>query len=1161
MKTEASPQISKVISKWPLASSLLSIGFGAVILASWAFRVPMLRTFIPGQVGIKANTGACFLLLGIALWLANTGSGRRWFSRWATYALAALVAIVGLISYFEYRFHWDAGIDQILFSAGPEDLPGSVGVGLMSPLAAVSFCLLATVIPLLDLRRRWAQSTVQILTACAAIVSMFGILDFVIEPTATYTHIGPPTALVQLLVSFGVMFSRADYGLSALLTSPGSGGKLLRRLVPASIAIPTLIVWLGWKGDLSGHYSTWTGLALTTVASTVLLALVASWTAVATNRAESTQLKASESSRWLAAVVNSSSEAIVGETLEGIISSWNAGAETIYGYSATETIGQPKTMLAPPERHAELEEFLVRIRRGEKIQHQETVRVRKDGQRIHVSLALSPVVDEHGAIIGVSTAARDVTERRRVEQALAASEQRYRSLVTATAQIVWTANARGEADDIPTWREFTGMTVDQVTGSGWLNAVHPEDRKRTEEDWARAWRDRKLYDTEYRIRRHDGDYRSFAVRGVPVTERDGTIREWVGICTDITERKQAEEKLQAERRRFESVLDNLPVMICLLTPDHDIRFANRTFQRVFGESAGRKCYELCFGKDAPCDFCQSYQALNGKAAHDWEVTIPNGRRVHTFDFPFTDTDGSPLILQMHVDITEQKQAEERLQEASRYVRSLIEASPDPLVMISPEGKITDVNEATVKVTGMERARLIGTDFSSYFTEPGKAQEGYRRVFEKGFVTDYPLTIRHQNGKLADVLYNASVYRDSVGKVLGVFAAARDVTALRHASQYARSLIEASVDPLVTISREGKITDVNQATENVTGVNREELIGSDFSNYFTEPEEARRGYEQVFAHGLVRDYPLAIRHISGWLTDVLYNASVFRNPQGEVEGVFAAARDVTDRKRAEEEVRRLNDELEDRVRQRTADLQAANKELEAFTYSVSHDLRAPLRHIGGFSKILTEELGPTLAENPRRQLQRIEEGTRRMGQMIDDLLTLGRVGRRDVNLQITGIKSLVEEVIADLQVDCADRQVEWDVGALPYLECDAALMRLVLQNLLSNALKFTRPRARSVIEVGQIEQNGVPVVYVRDNGVGFSMKYADKLFGVFQRLHRQEDFEGTGIGLATVQRIVHKHGGRIWAEAELGKGATFYFTLQNQVTREVTHQDELKGVPG
>src|SRR5689334_10614868 len=255
--------------------------------------------------------------------------------------------------------------------------------------------------------------------------------------------------------------------------------------------------------------------------------------------------------------------------------------------------------------------------------------------------------------------------------------------------------------------------------------------------------------------------------------------------------------------------------------------------------------------------------------------------------------------------TNQGKLKERLpiddEHTSQYTRSLIEASLDPLVTISPDGKITDVNEATVKVTGVGRDALIGADFSDYFTEPGKAREGYQQVFAKGFVTDYPLTIRHKDGRLTDVLYNASVYKDARGNVLGVFAAARDVTEQKQASQYARSLIEASLDPLVTISPEGKITDVNDATVKVTGTPRDKLVGTDFSDYFTEPEQARQGYQQVFAKGFVTDYPLTIRHRDGRLTDVLYNASVYKDARGNVLGVFAAARDVTAQKRAEAEV--------------------------------------------------------------------------------------------------------------------------------------------------------------------------------------------------------------------------------------------------------------------
>jgi len=237
-----------------------------------------------------------------------------------------------------------------------------------------------------------------------------------------------------------------------------------------------------------------------------------------------------------------------------------------------------------------------------------------------------------------------------------------------------------------------------------------------------------------------------------------------------------------------------------------------------------------------------------------------------------------------------------------------------------------------------------------------------------------------------------------------------------------------------------------------------------------------------------------------------------------------------------------EELEQRVAWRTAELETVNKELESFTYSVAHDLRAPLRHIQGFSAALSEEFGAQLSPEGVDYVRRIVNGTRRMGLLINDLLALAHVGRQELHLRRTGLNALAQEVVQDLKEEARDRDIRWETGDLPSANCDPGLMRQVFYNLLSNAVKYTRPRNPAVIEIGQTQVNGEQVIFVRDNGVGFNMKYSAKLFGVFQRLHRVEDFEGTGVGLATVQRIIHKHGGRIWAEAEVDRGAAFFFTL-------------------
>jgi PAS domain S-box-containing protein len=611
----------------------------------------------------------------------------------------------------------------------------------------------------------------------------------------------------------------------------------------------------------------------------------------------------------LASIVDSSDDAIKAKTLDGIITSWNRGAERIYGYSAEEIIGKPISVLTPSERPDDMKGILARVAKGERVEHYETVRQRKDGRLIDISLTVSPIYDSEGVLIGVSSIARDITERKRADERLLAANRSIDARNALLASIVDCSDdaiiAKTAEGLITSWNRgadlIYGYSAGEIIGKPMSILIQPDRPDEMEGILARIRAGERVEHYETVRLRKDGKAISISLTVSPIYDSEGKLIGVSSIGRDITERARADEKLRAASLYARSLIEASLDPLVTISAQGKITDVNEATIKVTGIER-EKLIGTVFSDyfTEPDKAREGYQQVFSKGSvTDYPLTIrhKDGRITDVLynASVYRDSQGEVIgVFAAARDVTAQKQA-------SQYARSLIEASLDPLVTISPEGKITDVNAASAEVTGFSREKLIGTDFSDYFTEPQKAREGYRQVFSQGSVTDYPLTIRHKDGRVTDVLYNASVYKDARGNVLGVFAAARDVTAQKQASQYARSLVEASLDPLVTISPEGKITDVNEATIKVTGVDRGKLIGTDFSDYFTVPEKAREGYQQVFSQGFVTDYPLTIRHRDGRHTNVLYNASVYKDVRGNVLGVFAAARDVTAQKRAEAEV--------------------------------------------------------------------------------------------------------------------------------------------------------------------------------------------------------------------------------------------------------------------
>jgi len=511
-----------------------------------------------------------------------------------------------------------------------------------------------------------------------------------------------------------------------------------------------------------------------------------------------------------------------------------------------------------------------------------------------------------------------------------------------------------------------------------------------------------------------------------------------------------------------------------------------------------------------------------------------------------------------------------------FLASLVEHASQPFAVGYPDGRLGLLNHAFEELTGYSTAELRAIDWSTALTPPewrGIENRKLEELHRTGQPVRYEKEYVRRDGSRVPIELLVDLVRDSTGKPEYYYSFLTDITArkqaeealrgseerlrqlnaeleqrvagrtaeLRAASLYARSLLEASLDPLVTISAGGKITDVNEASAQVTGVPREQLIGTDFSDYFTEPQKAREGYQRVFAEGFVRDYPLAIRHSSGRVIGVLYNATVYRNEAGAVQGVFAAARDVTERMRAEAELARYRDHLEELVDLRTTELARSNEELQQFAYVASHDLQEPLRAIAGYIGLIEQRYRDMLDEKGRLQIAGAVQGATRMATLITDLLQLSRVGTQESAFEAVDLSGALEQALNDFhrEIVAAGATVTWD--AMPTLPVDPGQLAQLFGNLIGNALKF-RGDQPPVIHVSARRDAAWWVFGVRDNGLGIEPQYFERIFVIFQRLHTRTQYPGTGIGLAICRKIVERHHGRIWVESRPGQGSTFYFTL-------------------
>jgi PAS domain S-box-containing protein len=643
------------------------------------------------------------------------------------------------------------------------------------------------------------------------------------------------------------------------------------------------------------------------------------------------------------------------------------------------------------------------------------------------------------------------------------------------------------------------------------------------------------------------------------------------------ERKRAEDALRESEARWRTLMENTPQLILTINRSGEIIFVNRTFQSFNREAMlGKSIFTYIPGADSDKKQETLLKVFSDRSTSSFETAIARADQGEGWFSchisPVVDNGRVDLAIFNATDITDRKSAEAALRESEELYRRAIEAAGAvPYFWDQQSNTFRFMGAGIFNITGYTNSEINPELWDDLVEESfmlgeasGLTVEEASRLARSGKLNIWQCDnrIRTRDGRSRWVYDSALELTSPDGVSRGSIGILQDITsrklvedALRQSEYKFRSIVEQLSEGFALVDEEGRVLEWNRALEEMLGLKREEVIGVDFMEIIsrmTPPEmnekNSKRSRQIAFKKALktgksiLFEHPIETVMLTESGAHIYIQQTIFPISTEAGFRIGALNRDVTQQKRAEAEIHELNSELENRVVERTAQLEAANKELEAFSYSISHDLRAPLRAIDGFGRMLADLLGSDGSEDARRYLGVIRDNAQQMGRLIDDLLSFSRLSRQPLRKLPLAPRELIDQVLVTLAMEQQGRNIDLMIDDLPVCLGDASLLKQVWMNLLSNALKFTRDRDPARIEIGFEKQDGEMIYFVKDNGAGFDMRYVDKLFGVFQRLHRPEDFEGTGVGLAVVQRIVRRHGGRAWAEGALGKGSSFYFSL-------------------